>query len=220
TGLEAGHGVRTVALARSIGAGGALQAMLGAWLVRRAVGSAPPLAREKHIIAFLVLGGPVSCLLNAIWAPASLVAAGVVPWSNVWFTSWTWWAGDTIGVVIAAPLVLLWAPRFGYPLRRRLAVSLPLAIAFAAVTLLFVRASAWEAKRINLEFQRRADAAEQSLRRSMTAHLEIVRFMRELCGRSRSLGPDEFRAFASGALSRHGEIQALAWIPRVPEPER
>src|SRR5437867_551074 len=57
TGLETGHVVRTMALPLSIGAGAALQAILGAALVRRAVGSAPPLAREKHIVAFLVLGG-------------------------------------------------------------------------------------------------------------------------------------------------------------------
>src|SRR5439155_14079349 len=52
----------SVALATSIGMGAALQAVVGAYLVRRSVGFSSALTREREIGAFLVLGGPVSCL--------------------------------------------------------------------------------------------------------------------------------------------------------------
>ncbi len=54
-----------VLLAALIATGIALQAVLGALLVRRFLHMAEPLARERDALAFLLLGGPLACLVSA-----------------------------------------------------------------------------------------------------------------------------------------------------------
>ena len=59
--------------------GTALQALAGVWLVRRVVGFPTALDQGRHVAAFLVLGGPVSCLIGATWGVTSLLAGGRHP---------------------------------------------------------------------------------------------------------------------------------------------
>jgi two-component system, sensor histidine kinase and response regulator len=63
----------------------------------------------------MALGGAVSCLVSATVGVTMLCWGGFAPWSayaQVWLT---WWLGDTAGVFVVAPLLLVW---------RRAAVSL------------------------------------------------------------------------------------------------
>jgi integral membrane sensor domain MASE1 len=82
--------LKAVALCSSIGLGAALQAVVGAYLVRRIVGFPTPLSRERDIGAFLGLGGPVSCLTNATIGVTSLWIAGKIPWAAYFHNWWTW----------------------------------------------------------------------------------------------------------------------------------
>ena len=56
----------------SISAGATIQALLGAFLVRRFVGFPNPLTRDRSILAFLVLSGPLACLVGASWRVATV----------------------------------------------------------------------------------------------------------------------------------------------------
>jgi integral membrane sensor domain MASE1 len=98
--FEATNGMallKSVALPTSIGLGAAVQAVVGAYLVRRVVGFPNPLSREWDIGAFLGLGGPVSCLTNGTVGVTSLLIAGKIPWAAYLHNWWTWWIGDTKG---------------------------------------------------------------------------------------------------------------------------
>jgi len=77
-------------LPAGIGFGAMLQALFGAWLIRRAVGFPSPLQREREVVAFLLLGGPVGCLLSASVGTGCLVLAGIVPFDSFAFTWWNW----------------------------------------------------------------------------------------------------------------------------------
>src|SRR4030095_2542736 len=68
----------SVLLALGVATGGTLQAALGAFLTRRFVGYPNRLEQEKDIMFFLLLGGPVSCLVAATFGTTSLLFLGVV----------------------------------------------------------------------------------------------------------------------------------------------
>jgi PAS domain S-box-containing protein len=138
---------RSVALAASIALGSSLQAVAGAYLVRRSVGFPTPLDRGHDIARFLVLGGPASCLVGATWGVTTLAAGGLLARAEWFFSAWTWWVGDTIGVLTLTPLVLIAAGEPRAVWRRRWAsVGLPLGLTFAAAVVLFVSARTWEAE--------------------------------------------------------------------------
>lgn len=47
-------------------------------------------------------------MVAATVSVASLVVTGYAPWNSVSSVWLTWWLGDATGIVIFAPLVLLW----------------------------------------------------------------------------------------------------------------
>ena len=59
---EAGLSWQPAMLALTLGAGASLQALAGAWLVRRVVGYPVALAGQMQVGTLLVLGGPVACI--------------------------------------------------------------------------------------------------------------------------------------------------------------
>src|SRR2546430_5036837 len=135
TAWDASHAaalLTSVAIPTSIGVGAAAQALVGAALVRRWVGFPSPLTSARDIGTFLLLGGPLSCLVSATVGVTTLAVSGQIPWPMFVMTWWTWWIGDTLGVLIATPLVLSWLaePRAVWR-RRRLSVGLPMVGALA-----------------------------------------------------------------------------------------
>jgi len=54
------------------------------------VGFPSALARGTEIGAFLVLGGPVSCLVNATVGVTMLVISGQIPWAMALISWGTW----------------------------------------------------------------------------------------------------------------------------------
>lgn len=62
-----------------IGAGATLEAMLGAYLVRKFVGYPNALLHEKDLLLFLGLAGPLSCLISATFGTIGLFLGGQSP---------------------------------------------------------------------------------------------------------------------------------------------
>jgi len=97
-----------VATSAIFGIGASLTALLGCQLLRRFVGERNPLERVLDVCAFMALGGVVSCLLSATVGVTTLCLSGFAPWPAYGETWLTWWLGDTGGVFIVAPLLLVW----------------------------------------------------------------------------------------------------------------
>ncbi|TMA63163.1 MAG: PAS domain S-box protein, partial [Deltaproteobacteria bacterium] len=102
-----------------IAAGNTLEAVAGAWLLRR-VGFDRRLERLKDVLALVVLAALGSTLVSATVGVTSLCVGGVQPWdafASIW---WVWWIGDAMGDLVMAPVLLVWAraPRTGWRPRR------------------------------------------------------------------------------------------------------
>ena len=81
-------------------------------------------------------GGAVSCLVNALVGPLSLVWAGILPVSSLGPNVFTWWLGDALGVSCLGPLFLLILDRSpGERVRRTWMVAGVQLAVFAAVVL-------------------------------------------------------------------------------------
>ena len=212
---------KSIFLVISIGAGASLQAIVGALLMSRFVRHPTALIGEKDVFKFLLLGGPISCLVNATWGVTSLLLAGVIQPADYLLHWWTWWLGDTIGVIAFTPLVLIWAAKpQGASLRRQISVSLPVCLTFALVVLSFVYTSAWEQTRIAAEFERRTDKVFQELEDNFDNYIDALHSIESFFGSSVTVGRQEFKSFVSRWFLRHRGIQALSWNPRVLDSER
>ena len=93
-----------------IASGSALQAAVGAELVRRHVGVPYRFRRADEVARFVGLAA-----LSATIAPTfALLPLGLMhslPGMELFRNWWTWWQGDTSGIILIAPLVLSWCGR-------------------------------------------------------------------------------------------------------------
>jgi PAS domain S-box-containing protein len=213
--------LRSLSLPIGVAAGATLQAMAGAYLIQRLVGFPHLLDRIQNIFKMMVLGGPVSCVVSATIGVTSLLLANVIPSNTYLLNWWTWWLRDTIGVLLLIPLTAVWSMNL-YQARRRTryfaALALCLAVVLTVVVFLNIRAG--ERKRAQLVFERQTDHLVQALMAAVGSYADILYSIEGLFRASQSVDRGEFAKFVERSLSRYSGIQALEWIPRVPDGKR
>jgi PAS domain S-box-containing protein len=210
-----------VVLASGIGIGAALQALTGAYLIRRFVGFPATLTEERAIGKFLVLGGPASCVVNASVGVASLLAARTITLPQYLFSWSTWWIGDTLGVLLVAPLILIWTaePQALWRTRRSL-VAIPLLICSVLVVAFFVYADNREDHRITSDLDLRASTIADRVGMHLATYSEAIQGAKSFFETAPAIDRSAFQAFAARALKRNGGFQGLEWNPRVRDRER
>ncbi len=122
-----------LAAAGSAAVGNTLEALVGAYLIRRFTGESRPFAQGAHVFVFVVGGALVATTLSATVGMATNgLATG--QWGGAGSIWLTWWLGDAVGVLVVAPLVLAWqAPDWTPARRRRAGETLLLAAGIFAV---------------------------------------------------------------------------------------
>ena len=123
-------------VALGISAGNTLEALLGAWALRRIPGFSSSLDRLQDVLGLIVLAAVGSSIASATIGVSSLVAGGIVSPARFALTWRTWWLGDAIGDLIVAPLLLTWPrPRMRLP-GKRVAEAAALAVLLALASYL------------------------------------------------------------------------------------
>ena len=167
-------GMALVTLPAFIALGAAAQAGLGAYLMRRFVGPKVVLNAPQDIALGGLLGGPVACVVSTTVATLALGVTGAVPWAQAPANWLTWWSGDTLGALIAAPLVLT---LIGHPAAdwrpRRRTLGLPLLLALGTVSVGVLELQRLDGLRKQALFDRDANylatEAEERLRGALHA---------------------------------------------------
>ncbi|MEN6436984.1 MAG: response regulator [Syntrophobacter sp.] len=212
----------TVLYSTVIAVGACAQALVGTWLVRRFVEYPLKLDTQRDVIAFLVLGGPVSSLINTTLGVAALTIMGITPWAEVVFNWCTWLLGDSIGVLVAAPVMMslvpaepseVWRPR-------RTTVGLPLGLLFFLIIFIYIFFNGKEEQQLRVEFERRAEVILHQVKDDWEHHLTPLRHLASFLEASRQVDPREYSVFAGRLLDNYRNIAALEWVPRVTEEER
>lgn len=91
-----------------IAAGNTLAGIGGIMMLRSVVDFNLSLTSVKDILGLAVFGAGVGCVISATNGVAQLALAGIIPWSAYSSVWWVWWMGDTMGVLLVAPLLLTW----------------------------------------------------------------------------------------------------------------
>ncbi|MEG3917657.1 adenylate/guanylate cyclase domain-containing protein [Microcoleus sp. POL10_C6] len=67
----------------------------------------PSIERLKDVINLILFGGLIATQISCTIGVFSLYLAGKIEWSEYWSARWNWWLGDTMGVLIITPLILI-----------------------------------------------------------------------------------------------------------------
>lgn len=211
-----GFSLNAFAIALLIAIGAALQAGVGSWLIRRLVGYPNALDSNQLIFSFVLLAGPVSCLLNASVGVSTLLAFGVMQVGQIGANWLTWWVGDALGAMILTPMCLI---LFGRPHHiwhsRRFNVLLPLVITLVVMVSAFLFVRRWEQNQFQLEFRETAMRLANSLQTRLDNHVEIQKNVVSLFVSTDAVSARQFQRFVAQPVTSYAALQAIEWAPRI-----
>lgn len=201
--------------------GATLQALAGAILTRRLIGVPNALDTPRAVLRFLAVAAPLSSLISPTIAVPALAWAGIVSDAEFALNWWTWWAGDTLGVLIAAPLMFVF---FGQPAdewrSRRLGVALPLAITLLLLSVMFRQVIQWDEMRVRSQFARDAAQLGTTLSRRLEVQLDMMRAIERLFAVTNDVTRQQFQRFVVPWTERNPGTQSFGWSPLVPHAQR
>jgi PAS domain S-box-containing protein len=117
-GHQAASALTIVAVSSAIGIGNTLEAVVAAFLLHRWVGAHGPFFRAQDVFKFTAVVLVAGVVATSV-GPTSIALAGIAAppmYPAIWFT---WWLGDTTGMLLVTPLLLTWSdePRWRWGFR-------------------------------------------------------------------------------------------------------
>jgi len=122
-----------VLAAVGIACGNTAEAMLAAYLLRHRAGQHLALDDLRGVRTLVAVAAPVGALASATVGVTSLWLAHVVPAVGVWSALSVWWAGDYLGALVVAPVLLTWVGPAGERIGRRTALEMSLLVGGAVL---------------------------------------------------------------------------------------
>src|SRR5688572_26525276 len=92
----------------AIACGNTLEAVMGAWLVRRFAGGVQAFDSPTNLLRFVLLAAIFSTAISATVGVTSLCVGGFESWDRYGAVWLTWYLGDAVSDLIVAPLLLIW----------------------------------------------------------------------------------------------------------------
>lgn len=190
--------------------GAALQVWVGAWAVRRWVTQPLLLSEPRDLAVFFGLGAGLACFISPTVGTAALLVVGSLPMAQAPDTWLHWWLGDTMGVLIGAPiaLTLIGQPRSAWSVRR-LSVGLPLCIVTLLLGLATSEVAQWDEQRARSNFERDATAAAQTMQTLLREPLMALEGARGLFVVSPKLSRQDFERGTARFVQADSSLLAI-----------
>ena len=212
----------TVAVAAVIATASTAQAWAGSRLVNRRQGPAwRDLEQEQDAFRFLLLGGVLACLVSATLSVTGLYTVGIIGRAEVLYTWWNWYVGDTLGVLVFAPLTLcllnrqesLWRER-----RRR--IVLPMLLTLGLTLLTFYGASRWEQKEQDSQLQADGETIAKLITDRLITHREVLSSLQHFIEATPDFTFRQLEQFTRITLQDNPDIFALSFNDLVTHQQR
>lgn len=88
--------------------GSVLEPLLGAWLLSRKGNFDVSLRSTRAFFRLCYLAAALSPGISTLIGVSALLLAGDVAEADLWHASAHWWMGDALGIVVVAPLIMVW----------------------------------------------------------------------------------------------------------------
>lgn len=209
-------------VAMGIATGAVLQAWVGYLMVNLwGARTWQRLDQEREIFHFLALGGLLACLVSASFGISSLTLAGIIPPDAFGYAWWNWYVGDTLGVLLTAPLAIgLLHYRDAFWKARLKTVFAPSLAALLMAAAAFFFTARWESNNQQEALRAQGEAIAQIINTRVIAQGEILASLARLIEVTPNLESLQFSHFTDNTLRTQPDIFALSYNPIVTQIER
>lgn len=195
-----------------------LQAWLGRLLLEGCIKANGFNLREGNVFKLIVRGGLVSPLAGSILGTKALYLTGSISGSNILISWFTWYIGDSIGIVTLVPIILILATsELGKTVWQKTARCTPFAIAFAVTTLTFIfviKVTSQEHRQRHLQT---AAKTINAIEKSLFEKQQVVMMYDAFYQSSSFVDREEYHQFSEALIRRHPQLKVSAYVPRIRE---
>jgi len=208
-----GFDINSMPIFMATGTGGTLFAYIGSLLIKKYTSYPSDLVFDKDICLFLLLGGPVSCLIPATVGISAMTFVGILSPSEILLNWVSWWVGDTIGVLIFTPIVLtILTTNSSMWKRRRTSLGLPLIASFTFMLFFFFHVLNLEAERNQHLFIDNTTTVSNKLKTSFLEYQRFTRTIHNFFISSELVEDDEFKQFTQLFLDDFPESNSISFL--------
>lgn len=195
-----------------VGAGATLQALFFRYLIKKF----DQLNSGAHeLLRLLLLAGPASCVVNALFSSVALLIFADLPTSDFFINAAKWWFGDSVGAVIALTWGLALCSNcqrvHNLELNRRILLVASLtAVLLVTVTLNFL---VLKEQRKNFAIKAKANLYEfqHELEDYLNAADSVLYSIRGFVLSHDQLNPEKFNLIASQILLSNPQLAGVSW---------
>jgi signal transduction histidine kinase/CheY-like chemotaxis protein/HPt (histidine-containing phosphotransfer) domain-containing protein len=209
-----------IIIAMIVASGSSLQAYAGVRLTNLFFQKPIALLTGSDLLLSLTVAGPLVCTISASTGILTLHGFGVIP-PDLLFSKWlTWWSGDSLGVILFAPiLILTFQSATGVKISVPFKVGLPLIISAIFLTV----ANSWfneiEESRARKVVLYELQTVANSLSVEWNSILNSTRALEIFFDLNKVVDRHEFFTF-SRIIEKHSPVRAVDWAPRILASER
>ncbi|MCA6127737.1 CHASE domain-containing protein [Thalassolituus oleivorans] len=211
----------TILPALLIAFGAMLQAGVGCVLFSRFIGRVEFLDSPTRILRFVILVIMLGCMIASSIGSLSLLLAGFIPVAAMWFTWITWWTGDSIGVLIMTPLLLVLADNeHRFTLIRKLQIVVPSFTMLIIVYALFLKSINYTDQEHNLIIRSHTDEFSQRIHEQLRISENKLVAYSAFFNASNYVSRTEFDQFSAVILDSDHVFYGLGWTPILNHQQR
>lgn len=208
----------------SIALGATLHAVIGGYLIRKFSDAQLHSGNLREILVFVLWGGIFACLISAVIGTFSIDRIANFSPTDFWLQLGTWWLGDTLGVIMFAPITVLllsWvSPDSETSLRLKVMVIVPVVICIAIFAVLFDAAKKELKSHTYDEYARETASLANEFTQELAVNITTIKATTAFLAATDKITADKFKIFTAPLLQKSKGLYGLSWLPKVDDIER
>lgn len=208
----------------SIAIGATLHAVIGGYLIRKFSDAQLHSGNLREILVFVLWGGIFACLISAVIGTFSIDRIANFSPTDFWLQLGTWWLGDTLGVIMFAPITVLllsWvSPDSETSLRLKVMVIVPVVICIAIFAVLFDAAKKELKSHTYDEYARETASLANEFTQELAVNITTIKATTAFLAATDKITADKFKIFTAPLLQKSKGLYGLSWLPKVDDIER
>lgn len=206
----------------TISLGNATSAVIGSFLLKKYSNTNLNIFQANEISHFFVFAGPVTALVSSVIGSLSLLYFKIIYFEFLFQTWFTWWMGDTIGIIIFTPLMILiykWYKGEEKLLRLIIFASATMSTFIFTLSIFFLTRN-WEKEFIKYRIKSDGQITSAGIENRLLDNIKVVKGLGSFISLTENLNRKNFDAFSKGVLEETDSVTTLSWNPWLKHSER
>ena len=194
--------------------GAMMESFAVAYIVKRFIGFPSRFSHWGDILILFLVAGFLGSIPSPTIGVTSLWMHGFIPLSSFPYIWFSWWIGNSLGIITFTPiLVTMFSPRRYISNKRKLYIALPLIASLAMVSTIFINANNNEQKKLQKQLEVDTKVASILLDNIIKQKLQQISALKHFYEASKFVDRNEFAQFIKEDIKNSDLIYAIEWLP-------